>query len=122
MAKVDNKTLYINRGDSATLAITGNNGEFEFKTGDIVYFKLTEQKNESNVILQKEITVLEDTTNVNIELEDDDTRIGDIINKPVTYWYEVSYERDGKTQTIIGYDETGAKLFILMPEAGEINE
>ena len=125
MAKYDRdtKTISINRGDSATLSITANMGSepFTFLNGDVIYFKVTEKGNENNVVLFKQVAVEEEAQSVNVSIDDNDTRFGEIINKPVNYWYEVSVIRNGKTQTLIGYDDDGAKLFVLLPEAGDIN-
>ena len=39
-----------------------------------------------------------------------------LTNKPVTYWYDLVLN---ETNTIIGYDEDGAKKIIVYPEANE---
>lgn len=115
------KQIQINRGDSATLIVTAKDktGEpYTFQIGDAVKFKVTEAKNEDSIILQKETTIDEEVTSVAIMLTSEDTKIGNLINKPVTYWYEISVESTGgEVQTIIGYDAKGPKEFVLNPEA-----
>ena len=59
---------------------------------------------------------MEATTSVDLSLDSTETTIGDIINKPVEYWYEIQLNPDTEPQTIIGYDENGAKIFKLYPE------
>ena len=54
-----------------------------------------------------------------ISLNKEDTTIGDIINTPIDYWYEVQLNPETNPQTIIGYDENGAKIFRLYPEGVE---
>jgi hypothetical protein len=49
-------------------------------------------------------------------LSKEDTKIGKKVNKPVDYWYEVELNPDTYPQTIVGYDEDGAKIFKLYPE------
>ena len=50
-----------------------------------------------------------------IKLTSVETRIGDAFKDgSVTYWYEI--ELNGDT-TLIGYDDEGAKKFVLYPEA-----
>jgi len=49
-------------------------------------------------------------------LSSDETRIGDYINKPVTYWYEIELNPNNNSTTIIGYDDDGPKQFKLYPE------
>ena len=127
MIKYDSftKQIQINRGDSTTLAIKAkdsNGDQYNFSAGEKVKFAITERKNEDNVIFSKTITVDEAGTTVNIPLSSEDTKIGEIINKPVIYWYEVSIlTLNNEIQTIIGYDDNGAKEFVLNPEAGDTN-
>lgn len=127
MIKYDSftKQIQINRGDSTTLKINAkdSNGDpYTFNVGEKVKFSLTERKNEDNVIFSKTIDVLEEGEYVNISLSSEDTKIGEIINKPVIYWYEISVlTLNNEVQTIIGYDDNGAKEFVLNPEAGDSN-
>lgn len=126
MIKYDSftKQLQINRGDSTTLKINAKDStgeQYQFKVGEKVKFSITERKNEENVIFSKTITVAEQGYNVDIPLSSEDTKIGDIINKPVIYWYEISVlTLNNEIQTIIGYDDDGAKEFVLNPEAGDV--
>jgi hypothetical protein len=117
----ETKQIQINRGDSATLSITAKTSageDYTFSQGDTVKFKVTKQKNESAIVIEKTITLQSDTTTVDIALTSSDTKIGDYISKPITYWYEISIESPGgEAQTILGYDKDGAKEFILNPEA-----
>lgn len=128
MIKYDSftKQIQINRGDSTTLKISAkdSNGDpYEFKVGEKIKFAITERKNEENVIFSKTITVDTAGYNVNIPISSEDTKIGEIINKPITYWYEISVlTLNNEIQTIIGYDDTGAKEFILNPEAAEAGD
>ena len=57
---------------------------------------------------------------VTINLTKEDTKIAEIINKPVDYWYEIEMNPDTEPQTIIGYDEDGEKIFRLYPEGSEL--
>ena len=68
---------------------------------------------------QKDVKVTSVGTTVNMDLDSADTKIGNYINKPVTYWYEIELNPDTSPLTIIGYDNDGPKKFILYPEAGE---
>ena len=67
------------------------------------------------------MTISDDTATVDITLERVDTKIGEIINKPVDYWYEIELNPDTTPQTLIGYDDDGPKIFRLFPEGGEYN-
>lgn len=117
-----NKQIQINRGDSIDMNITAKDtsGEdYTFQVDDVIKFKVSEAKNETNVVIEKSITITEETTVVHMYISSDDMKIGDYINKPVVYWYEISVEKySGDVLTIIGYDKNGPKEFVLNPEAG----
>ena len=115
------KTMYLTRGDVAVFTVGANVGEtaYTFRVGDVVRFKVFEKKDCTEVVLQKDITVDEETSAVEIVLNGDETTIGGVISKPVDYWYEVELNPETHPQTIIGYDENGAKVIRLFPEGGE---
>jgi len=107
--------IRINRGDRKTFRLVAKSGSF--KVGDIIKFSVVKKKNFNEVVLQKKFVINEDGTDFYFTLTKKDTTIGEIINKPVTYWYEIEYNGD---QTIIGYDENKQKEFILLPEAKDV--
>lgn len=119
----DDLSINITRGDAAVFSVGAYIGETEhtFKEGDVVRLKVFGKKDCENVVLKKDFAVTEDTSLVEISLYSNETKIGDVISKPVEYWYEVELNPDGYAQTIIGYDENGAKVFKLYPEGGAIN-
>jgi hypothetical protein len=84
-----------------------------------------EKKKCNNVVLVKDVEVLEVGTTVDINLNSEDTKIGEVISKDVDYWYEVELNPDTKPQTIIGYEydkETKKaleKIFKLLPEGAD---
>jgi hypothetical protein len=78
-----------------------------------------EKKNCSNVVILKDAVVDTEAQSVTISLSKEDTKIGELISKPVDYWYEIEVNPDTKPQTIIGYDEAGEKIFRLYPEGSE---
>ena len=121
MFKIDTTTKQINitRGDVGIIAVSAKNEEgqdYEFQVGDIIRLGVFPAKDYSKVILQKDVEVTEQTTSVDLVLNSEDTTIGEIINKPVNYWYEIQLNPDTEPQTIVGYDEEGAKLFTIYPE------
>lgn len=120
MLKVKNKVISINRGDkdqSFDLIISSGDEDYTFKVGDVVKFGIY-NKNEldKEAILLKTIQVSEPTDKLTILFTQEEMTIGELINKPVTYWYEIQLNDN----TIIGYDEEGAKLFKLYPEGSDI--
>lgn len=120
----DDLTINITRGDAATFSVGADMGgvNYEFKPNEVVRFKVFAKGNCEDVVLKKDVTITEATTIAEIYLSKEDTTIGEVISKPVVYWYEVELNPDTKPQTIIGYDENGAKVFKLFPEGGVANE
>ena len=118
------KQIQMNRGDSTTFRVSAKDTAgtpYTFKVGEKVKFAITERKNEDAVVYSKTIDVEEEGLIVNIPISSEESKIGDIINKPVVYWYEISVlTLNNEIQTIIGYDDDGAKEFILNPEAGDV--
>ena len=120
----EDKSIHITRGDVAVIemgAIFENEAltepeDFVFTPGDVVRFKVFEKKDCGCVVLQKDFKVTEETATVEIILEKGDTKFGSLISKPKDYWYEVELNPETKPQTILGYDEDGAKVFKLYPE------
>jgi hypothetical protein len=120
MIKVDTeKTIRITRGDTANLLIKykfPNNTNYEFQVGDIIYFRVMKKNKVKDVKLEKQFVVESEATSVTIHLDKEDTEFDKYENKPKTYWYEVEVQTSQSNNTIIGYDEDGAKLFIIYPE------
>ena len=118
-------SIYITRGDVALLCISAiRNGTVphEFEPGDVVRIKVFDKKACENVVLQKDFGVEERTEVVNIYLTEEDTKIGEVISKPKDYWYEIELNPLTDPQTIIGYDDNGAKVFRLFPEGKDLED
>jgi lysophospholipase L1-like esterase len=120
----EDNSIYVTRGDIVAFAVTAeDNGKpYTFKAGDLVRIKIFGKKDAESVILQKDFPVVADTESVDIYLTKEDTKLGDVISKPKDYWYEVELNPLTDPQTIIGYDEDGAKVFKLFPEGDDIEE
>ena len=118
----DDMSIYLNRGDIVMLevsAIVNDTEEYKFQPGDVVLFRVYEKKAAENVVLSKAFNVTKETETVEVFLTEDDTKIGEVISKPTDYWYEVELNPFTNPQTIIGYDEDGAKVFRLYPEGAD---
>ena len=115
-------SIYATRGDAGGFNVEAvHAGEpYTFRSGDVIRFKVFGKKDCENVVLQKDVVVAEDTTQVEIFLYGGETKFDEVINKPTDYWYEVELNPDTKPQTIIGYDEDGAKIFKLFPEGKDV--
>ena len=118
----EDKSIYLTRGDMASLKVSAedDSGNHVFQIGDVLRLQVMEKKAAENVVLRKEVTVKAQTEEVEIVLTGADTTFGEVISKPVDYWYEIELNPDTMPQTIVGYDEDGAKLFRLYPEGAEV--
>lgn len=125
MFKLDaDNSIHITRGDMAFLKITANkNGEpYTFQPGEVLRIKVYGKKDAENVVLQKDFHVTAVTQYVEMVLNGNDTKIGEVISKPKDYWYEVELNPYDNPQTILGYGEDGPLLFKLYPEGKDIPE
>ena len=120
----DDMSIYCTRGDAGGFNVqaTFQGSPYTFREGDVVRFKVFGKKDCETVVLEKSVYVSENAEQVGIFLDGDDTKFGDVISKPTDYWYEVELNPDTKPQTIIGYDEEGAKIFKLFPEGKDVVE
>ena len=120
MLKIENKIISVNRGDdnqSFEFSISAGEEDYTFQVGDKIRFGVYNKKQlDKEAILLKEITVAEETNKVTIAFTKEELTIGDLINKPVDYWYEIQLNDN----TIIGYDKDGAKIFRLYPEGSDL--
>ncbi len=115
MFKIDSdKTIHLTRGDEATIKLTNLNGNFVI--GDKIKFTIVEKNHNETIAFQKEYTVSTESNEIYLTLTSQETKIGEIINKPVDYWYEIEYNG---SQTLVGYDEDGAKILTLYPETSD---
>lgn len=121
----DTKQINLTRGDCAVIGVNALDKEgnpYTFQKDDIVRFKVFKAKDCNCVELQKDVIITEIADVAKIHLTKEDTKIGDLINKPTDYWYEIELNPDTEPQTIIGYDLDGEKIFKLYPEGADIND
>jgi hypothetical protein len=115
----DDLTIDCTRGDAGSFSVGAilDGVPFAFRVDDIVRFSVCAKKDYSSVMLQKDVKVTEETELVEFHLDSEDTKIGDVINKPTEFWYTVELNPDTKCQTLIGHTKEGARVFMLYPEA-----
>lgn len=116
----EDNSIYVTRGDILLFYVKANNNgtPYTFKVGDVVRMCVVEKKAYENVVLEKDFIVTTETDKVEIFLTEADTKIGEVISKAKDYWYEIVLNPDTSPQTIVGYDDDGAKIFKLFPEGG----
>ena len=114
-------SIYATRGDMIAFSLSADSGSaaYQFKEGDIVRIKVFEKKDCQCVVLQKDFETVAGSDKVDILLTGEETKLGELISKPKDYWYEIELNPLTNPQTIVGYDEYGAKVFRLYPEGGE---
>jgi hypothetical protein len=117
----EDKSIYVTRGDIVFFTVTAedNGVPYQFQAGDVIRMKIYGKKDAASVSLDKDFHVTEASNEVEVYLTGDETKIGDVISKPTDYWYEIELNPDTDPQTIIGYDEDGAKVFKLFPEGND---
>lgn len=133
MIKIDDDltTIRITRGDKTSSEYNKlvvycpyeDTGEYhKFKPTDKLSIVVFEKKGYTKEEVMRKEYILKDlgyvaeTDSVELILTEEDTKVFPKSNKPITYWYDVVLN---DSTTIIGYDEDGAKKFIVYPEAGE---
>ena len=117
-------SIYLTRGDVALFSVTAEkDGEsFLFQPDDVIRLNVYAKKNCDDVVIRKDFKADVETDRIDILLTKEDTKVGKIISKPTDYWYEVVLNPVTNPQTIIGYDDDGAKLFRLYPEGNDAEE
>lgn len=119
-------SIYATRGDIVYFSVgaknTVNGETYKFQSGDVVRIKVFGKKDCETVVLQKDFPVTAESETVEIFLTEEDTKIGGVISKHKDYWYEVELNPESNPQTIIGYDDDGAKIFRLFPEGRDLTE
>ena len=117
----DDLSIYATRGDMIVFSVSVEAGDssYKFKEDDIVRFKVFEKKECHCVVLQKDFPATVGSEKVDILLTGEETKFGELISKPKDYWYEIELNPLTNPQTIIGYDDDGAKIFRQFPEGGD---
>lgn len=121
MQKIEGTTIKLNRGDILSFVLTIENESgtpYTFQDGDKVTFSVyNKKKMNDKAVLLKEVNATPNTTSLTISCTSEETKIGELTNKPVEYWYEIELNNE---YTVLGYDENGAKLLMLYPEGSKI--
>lgn len=121
----EDNSIYVNRGDILFFSVSAKEEDgtpHHFIPGDVLRIKVYGKKDAETVVLEKDFPVVENAEEVEIYLDKEDTKIGEVISKPKDYWYEVELNPMTAPQTIIGYGEEGACLFRLFPEGADVDE
>lgn len=128
----DDNSIYVTRGDVLAFSVSAEGTRvsveeetrtpFNFQAGDVLTMKVYAKKDCADVVFSKDFEVKNAAGQFWIYLPEEDTKIGEVISKPKDYWYEIVLNEKTNPQTIVGYDDDGAKLFKLFPEGADIPE
>lgn len=116
MFRITNNKIELTRGDKAIITLRVSN--YTFQEGDIVSFRVYDKGAlEKDPLINETIHVPEESESIPIVLSNIVTKIGEMGNKPVTYWYEISLNNE---TTVLGFDDKGGKELILYPEGKDV--
>lgn len=124
MLDLEGRNIIVTRGNILPLtigALNKNGSRYKFNIDDVLRFKITEAKKVDKVVFQKDFTVSEASTEMDVTLTANEMKIGPLSSKPIDYWYEVELNPDTvNTQTIIGYSKLdGPAILTILPEGGD---
>lgn len=113
-----NNELYDSNYNISNMLIEDLNSVFyKFQKGDKIRFNIYERNGyNKDVVMTKEVKVVKEAESVFVELTEKDTTFGTSVNKPTTFWYDITLNEN---LTVICYDEDGAKEFIEYPAKGD---
>lgn len=117
MFEEEENVIKVIRGNKATISVEIQ--DFSFNAEDKVFFKVFETSGLGKTpLINKEINVEEGKSNFDINLSGAETLIGEVINEPKEYWYEIDLNND---LSLLSYDDDGPKILILYPKGAVIN-
>ena len=112
----NNKLYDSSYKESTVLISTLNMVCYQFQVGDKITFNIYEKNGyNKEPLLEKEVKVTTAGYSVDISLSEADTTFANPINKETIFWYDIKLNDN---QTIVCYNEDGAKEFILYPAKG----
>lgn len=89
---------------------------YKFVVGNELILNIYERKGyDKEPVKSVEVTITEESEEAVIPLTESDTTFGEIPNKEITYWYDITLNKD---KTVVGFDENGEKEFIMYPAKG----
>lgn len=90
---------------------------YQFQVDDKITFNIYLRNGyDDEPLLSKDIIVETAAYSIDIPLTEEEMTFGDIANKPVTYWYDITLNEDN---TVVCFNENGAKEFIQYPAKGD---
>ena len=119
----EDQSVNLTRGDACVIglkSIDADGNAYTFRQGEVIRLSVYGKKDCDNVVLQKDYPITADSEEIALFISSEETKFGKIINKPTDYWYEVELNPGPYSQTLIGYDNNGPKLFRIYPEGEKL--
>lgn len=116
MLKIEGNKISMNKGDRATIRIKGND---IFNLGDKLKFSLIERNKYNEVVLEKILTITEETDTCFLTFTEIDTKIIDIMSGKRVFNYEIKYN---DMLVVIGANEKDENIFTIYPEVVKVGE
>ena len=112
MFKFTNNTFHVTRGDSGSITIAYQDGSL--LPANTLIFRVYEQNGfDSDPIINIVKNITGNSTTFTIDVDASETIKFDNPDRDKDeYWYELKL---GPDNTVLGYDETGAKIFYVYP-------
>lgn len=117
--EIINDVIHINRGNRLLFdyTIDNNGSDYVFESEDIVTFSVYRKlEMDDEPVVNKNFAPEVGTTMVSIDIPNEEMRIGEPINQPEEYWYQIRLNED----VVSGYNSSGPKKLILYPEGKRI--
>lgn len=107
--------LKINRGNTLRFdySIMGGDTPYVFEKDDTIVFSVYEAFGlEQDPVLTEEFKPIEGSTEITIEIPKDKMKFAPMSSMETDYWYEITLNEE----TVLGFDENGAKIITIYPE------
>lgn len=118
MFKFQNNTFHVTRGDSGSITIAYKDGA-NLPSSTLTFGVYRKNELDSDPVIWVEDSLPGDTNSYTLNIYTDPNKLENPTNGKEEYWYELKI---GPDNTVLGYDETGAKIFYLYPSGKEGTE
>ena len=106
-----NNTFHVTRGDSGSITIAYKDGS-NLPHSTLTFGVYRKNELDSDPVIWVEEDLPGDTNSITLDIYANPDKIENPDGDKEEYWYELKL---GLLNTVLGYDETGAKLFYLYP-------
>lgn len=113
MFKIVNNTFHVTRGDFGVITVKFKDGSVLPEGADVSFGVYRKNELDSEPVIWASQSVSSGETSINLSISSSQTfDMENPENGREEYWYELKI---GPEFTVLGYDETGPKIFYLYP-------